>query len=113
MLEIDGNLVEDAAWLRKKDDFAHINMAEMDAVLNGIKMAHQWGITNVTVTTVCTWLNSVISGDRKIRIHEISEALIMRCLGIVRELVADGKLRIQPYLVKSAENKAISLPEFV
>ena len=36
VLEIDGNSVEDAAWLRKKDDFAHINLAELNAVLKGI-----------------------------------------------------------------------------
>jgi len=94
---------------KKKNDFSHINMAELDTGLKGINMDHNWGITNLTVisysATVCTWLNSVISGDRKIRIHGISEALVMRRLGIVRELVADGKLRIQPQLVKSAENK--------
>jgi len=110
VLEIGGNLVKDVAWLRKKDDFAHINVAELDAVLKGINMPHQWGITNLTVISdtakVCTWLNSVISGDRKIRIYVISKTLVMRRLGIVRELVADGKLRIQPQIVKSEENKA-------
>ena len=67
VLEIDGNLVEDAAWLRKKDDLAHIKVTELDAVLKSINMFYQRGITNLTVisdsATVCTWLNSVISGD--------------------------------------------------
>ena len=31
VLEIDGSVVEDAAWLRKKHDAAHINVAELDA----------------------------------------------------------------------------------
>ena len=34
-LEIDGDVVEDASWLRKCDDGAHINVAELDAVLRG------------------------------------------------------------------------------
>ena len=29
----------------------------------------------------------------------------MHCFGIIKELVADGKLRIQSQLIKSAENK--------
>jgi len=110
MLDINENFVEDAAWLRKKDDFAHINVTELNAVLKDINMAHQWGITNLEVitdsTTVYTWLNSVINGDRKIRFPGISEALVMRRLGVVKKLVTDGKLRIKPQLVKSAENKA-------
>ena len=40
VLEIDGNLVEDAAWLRKKN----INVAELDAVLKDINLAQQWEI---------------------------------------------------------------------
>jgi len=95
---------------KKERRFAHINVTELDVVPKGINMDYQWGITNLAVisdsATVCTRLNLVISGDRKIRIHEISEALVMRRLGIVKELVADAKLRIQPQLVKSAENKA-------
>jgi len=73
VLEIDGNLVEDVAWLRKKHDFAHISVAELDAVLKDINMANQWEITYSAVifdsVTVCTLLNSVINGDKKIRIH--------------------------------------------
>ena len=29
-LEIDGKIMEDASWLRKKDDGEHINVAELD-----------------------------------------------------------------------------------
>ena len=31
-LEIDGNIVEDASWLRPKHDSAHINRSELDAL---------------------------------------------------------------------------------
>ncbi|XP_068240111.1 uncharacterized protein [Palaemon carinicauda] len=39
VLEINGKIAEDAAWLRKKDDFNHINVAELKAVLKGVNLA--------------------------------------------------------------------------
>ena len=40
LLEIGGGVTaEDAAWLRKKDDSAHINVAELDATKKGINLA--------------------------------------------------------------------------
>ena len=38
-LEVQGSIVEDAAWLRKSTDCAHINVAELDAVLKGVNLA--------------------------------------------------------------------------
>ena len=43
-LEIDGDIVEGAAWLRKKEDSAHINVAELDAVLRGVNLALRWNV---------------------------------------------------------------------
>ena len=37
MVEIDGVIVEDQCWLRKNDDGAHINVAELEAVVNLIR----------------------------------------------------------------------------
>ena len=37
-VEIDGVIVEDGAWMRKKDDNAHINLSELDAIHKGINM---------------------------------------------------------------------------
>ncbi|XP_068224113.1 uncharacterized protein [Palaemon carinicauda] len=39
VLEINGKIAEDAAWLRKKDDFNHINVAELEAALKGVNLA--------------------------------------------------------------------------
>lgn len=33
---------EDAAWLRKKDDYNHINVAELDVVLKTVSLALRW-----------------------------------------------------------------------
>lgn len=38
ILEI-GVEVEDAIWLKKKDDYNHINVAKLDAVLRGVNLA--------------------------------------------------------------------------
>ena len=34
-LEVDGSIVEDVSWLRKKSDYSHINVAELEAVARG------------------------------------------------------------------------------
>ena len=39
LLEIGGVVAEDAAWLRKKDDYGHINIAELEAVVRGANLA--------------------------------------------------------------------------
>ena len=41
-IEFNGVTVEDATWLRKKNDALHINVAELDAVVKGINMALRW-----------------------------------------------------------------------
>ena len=42
-LEVGGQVVEDASWLRKKTDGAHINVAELEAVVKGVNLALKWG----------------------------------------------------------------------
>ena len=36
VIEVDGNVVDDASWLRSEDSSSHINMAELDAVIASI-----------------------------------------------------------------------------
>ena len=38
-IDVDGNIVEDATWLKNSDDTTHINVSELDAVLKGINLA--------------------------------------------------------------------------
>ena len=42
-----GVIAEDAAWLWKKDDSAHINVEELDAMMKGINLALKWGLQAV------------------------------------------------------------------
>lgn len=43
VIEVDGYVVEDASWLRKKADVLHINLAELEVVGRGINLAITWG----------------------------------------------------------------------
>lgn len=45
-----GDAVENACWLRR-DDSAHINIAEMDAAVRGVKMATAWGMKIIELRT--------------------------------------------------------------
>lgn len=57
VIEIDHEIVEDAAWLRSKADTAHINRVELDAVIKGLNLAIKWGNREIAImcdsVTVC------------------------------------------------------------
>ena len=38
-VKIDGVMVEDAAWLRKKCDYNHINVAKLEATIKDVNLA--------------------------------------------------------------------------
>ena len=42
IVEVDGNVVEDACWIRKLDDMTHINVLELDVLIKGVHMAIDW-----------------------------------------------------------------------
>ena len=48
-VEIDGVIVEDGAWMRKKDDNAHINLSELD--LKDVNMALKWSVLDINIKT--------------------------------------------------------------
>ena len=39
--EVDGNVIEDAYWLRK-DETTHANMTELGALITGLNMGLNW-----------------------------------------------------------------------
>ena len=43
-MEIGSLVAEDVTWLREKNNYNHINVAELDAVLKGINLAIKWGL---------------------------------------------------------------------
>ena len=112
-LEVDGSIVEDAAWMRPKSDCRHINCAELDAVLRGLNMALRWGRRTITIktdsATVFGWLQATFKKTHNIRTRALSEVLIRRRLGIIQAVVEGESLVVDVDLVRSEDNKADEL----
>jgi hypothetical protein len=109
-LQIGDDIVEDAAWLRKKHDAAHINVAELESVIQGINMAIRWEMKTINVmtdsATVCGWMSSVLTRSHRVKSHGLAEMLIKRRLSMIAELVQTYDLTLTVELVPSASNKA-------
>ena len=110
LLEIGGVVVEDRAWLRKKDYYSHINVAELDSVLKGVNLAVEWGVKNLCIktdsSTVRAWVQLTLSEDRPIKSKGVSEVLVKRRLGVLKSLVIELGITVHVDLVESAKNRA-------
>ena len=111
-LEVCGEIVEDAAWLRKESDGAHINVAELEGALKGLTLALKWGFQQVEVTdsaTVFGWVRSVLEDERRPRVSGLGEMIVRRRLGLLVQLQEEYEIELSITLVRSAENIADSL----
>lgn len=112
-VEIGGQVVEDAAWLRKRDDHSHINLAELDAVVKGLNLATQWGLIQIELltdsVTVQRWLTTVLEDNCRIRVSGMSEVLVKRRLSLVSDVVRECGLVVKVSHVSSEMNKADKL----
>ncbi|XP_067939132.1 uncharacterized protein [Watersipora subatra] len=108
-LEVDGNIVEDASWLRKESDHQHINVAELEAVGWGINLAIAWGFKTFTSAidslTVVNWLTNTIDERNRVRTKSVAEMLVKRRLGVIRNTIAEYGLAVSVHFVPSVENK--------
>ena len=113
ILEVGGTEVEDASWMRRKDDYNHINVAELEAVLKGINMCAKWGLKKVEVVTdsatVYGWISLTLTEEKKVKTKGAAEILVKRRLGILKSLIQELGLQLSVRLVKSAANKADEL----
>ena len=105
ILEVEGVEVEDRAWLRKNNDYGHINIVELDAV--------DWKVAELLIktdsSTVCSWIKLILSEDHPVRTKGAAEVLIKRRLSILKSLVDELGLKVSVELVASEHNKADSL----
>ena len=112
-IDIEGQIVEDAAWLRKNDDSMHINVAELEAVLKGLNLAIKWGMKEADLVTdsvtVYNWVRSVITDSHRPKVSGLSEMIVRRRLGVIAELMATYDIKLDVSLVRSADNKADAL----
>ncbi|XP_076049389.1 uncharacterized protein LOC143030071 [Oratosquilla oratoria] len=113
VLEIGNVIVEDGAWQRKKDDYHHINVSELDAVIKGTNLALKWGLREIEIrtdsATVAGWMSSVLTAEKKVRTKGAAEILVKRRLGILRELIDEFGMKIRVRKVSSEANKADAL----
>ena len=109
-LESGGSTIEDASWLRKPNDASHINLAELEAVIRGLNLVIAWDFKKVKVITdsktVFNWLHSVVTDENRVKTNALSDVLIKRRLGLIRDLVQECSLEMETELVPSALNKA-------
>ena len=110
LVEKDNMVVEDAAWLRKKTDFNHINVAELEAVLKGVNLGLKWGLKQMDLMTdsaaVYGWVKLILTGDKRVRTKGAAEMIVKRRLGILKDLVEEFDLRVNINLVSTLKNKA-------
>ncbi|GFO30150.1 Pol polyprotein [Plakobranchus ocellatus] len=110
VIDIGGVTAEDATWLRKKDDYNHINVAELESALKGMNLGMQWGLKQIVLMSdsevVSGWLKATLSEERK---KGAAEMLIKRRLGVFKSLVDELKLEVEVRYVASNENKADKL----
>lgn len=113
LLEVDGDIVEDGAWLRAKDDVTHINRSELDAVVKGLNMALRWGVRVIRIftdsLTVYRWLKAVIERTHNVKTRALDEVLIQRRLNTIKQVIDEERLTISVTLIRSEENKADAL----
>lgn len=113
LLEMNGSVIEDACWLRPLDDAAHINLAELDAVIKGVNMALQWKVKELCLHTdslcVYHWIVDTLTGKARVRTKAATEMLIRRRLETLRKLVEEYNLSVNAVLVASTRNLADKL----
>ena len=110
VLKMDGVVVEDAAWLRKKEDNTYINVPELEAVVKGVNLALKWNIRRLQImtdsTTVFGWLKCIIQNRKRVKTKGVAEMLLKRRLGVIKQLSVEYGTEITVEWVPSSKNKA-------
>lgn len=107
-----GDVIEDACWLRR-DDSSHINMAELDAAVRGVNLALAWGMRVIELrtdsATVHRWIDDSLNGRARLRTKAHGEMLIRRRVDVIRQLASELEVDLSVTLVRSCENHADAL----
>ena len=77
-VEIGGRQVEDGCWL-KSDNGNHINVADLEEFIRGIRLEVKWGIKKMRVVTdsatVYGWVKSLITNSKRPKVSGLEEML--------------------------------------
>lgn len=112
VIEVNGEVIEDACWLRRNESF-HINLAELDAVIKGLNLVICWKFKKLILKTdsltVYHWLDDALSGRSRVKTKAASEMLIRRRLETFTAIVNEYSLCLIIQLVPSTSNRADEL----
>ena len=113
VLTLDGEVIEDCSWLPKPDDRRHINIAELEAAVQGITLAANWEIKKFKLMTDCKtvagWLSQLLNNTRRVRTSGLHELLVRRRLNIIDDMVETLGLTVEVVWIPSNENRADQL----
>ena len=103
LLEKNGAVIEEACLLQPMNDAAHINLAELDAVLKGVNLALQWQVKKWHMRTgsLCVhhWVSDTLTSKARMCTKASSEMLIRRRLSTVKKLADEYELSMDVTLV--------------
>ncbi|XP_045105468.1 uncharacterized protein LOC123500980, partial [Portunus trituberculatus] len=112
VLEVNGEVIEDACWLRR-NDCTHINLAELDAAIKGLNLAVSWNMKKLALMTdsrtVYHWLQDTLSGKARLKTKACSEMLIRRRLETFKAVTVEFNLHLEIKFVSSSMNRADEL----
>ena len=110
-LQIDGHVVEDCAWLRR--DVAHINLAELEAAIKGIRLALKRRVRELQLMTdsanVYGWIRSVSEETKRPKVSGLRDMVVKRRLKTISQLIEEYGLTMSIKLVPSEQNVADAL----
>ena len=110
---VGDQIVEDQAWLRKPNDRRHINIAELDAAIQGLALASKWNVQNPVLhtdsKTVYGWLTSLLDNLKRVKVSGLQQVLVERRLQIIEDLVATSDMIVKVVWVPSKQNLADQL----
>jgi len=81
--------------------------------LTGLNVALAWHVKEIEImcdsATVCSWVKSVVTGDKRVHVHAFSETMVKRRSFLLEQLIQECEIELKISLVKSTENKADEL----
>jgi hypothetical protein len=109
-IEVNGEIIEDAAWLRKPHDASHINLSELESLIKGVNLAIKWEFSELEVmtdsSTVYNWVKSLLTQAHRIKTHGLGEPLVYRRLTLLNDLMRECGISLSITLVRYEQNKA-------
>lgn len=96
--------------VKKNNDYEHINVAELNAVLKGVNLALEWGYRSFELftdsATVFNWINYSMSEEKRVKTKGVAEMMIKRRLGTLKTIIKEFEIDIRVRLIATDKNKA-------